>query len=243
MKKEAVSHYKNLFEQELFERVIPFWEKHSPDRTHGGYYKCLDRDGAHYDTRKHIWLQGRQAWMFSKFYNQIEPNLRWLNMAKLGVDFLREHAITDDGRVYFALNEQGAPLWRQRKIFSECFYIMALAEYSRAADRSDLMDEAKQELERLWEWSEDLTKVGQPVYEGQTPSRALTIPMLLLNVFEEVTGGEPGDYLPRIENCIERMFMHMDEEKQIIYETIHEDGSPLETIEGRLLSPGNTIEA
>ena len=37
--------------------------------------------------------------------------------------------------------------------------------------------------------------------------------------------------------------MHIDDERQIIYETIHQDGSPLNTIEGRLLSPGNTIEA
>lgn len=243
MNNETVSRYKNLFEEELFEKVIPFWVKHSPDYEHGGYYNCLDRDGTPYDKRKHIWLQGRQAWMFSKFYNKIEPNPKWLEIAKLGVDFLREHAINDDGRVYFAMNEEGQPLWRQRKIFSECFYVMALAEYGRAADRPDLIKEAEEELERIWEWSSDLTQVGRPHYEGQIPSRSLTIPMIMLNVFEEVTGGKPGNYRPEIEECIERMFMHLDEDRKIIYETIHQDGSPLDTIEGRLLSPGNTIEA
>ena len=56
-----------------------------PDRTHGGYFNNLDRDGTVYDTTKHVWLQGRQAWIFSKLYRTVEPKPAWLEMARLGV--------------------------------------------------------------------------------------------------------------------------------------------------------------
>ncbi|HCR48975.1 MAG TPA: N-acylglucosamine 2-epimerase, partial [Bacteroidetes bacterium] len=44
---------------------------------------CLDRDGTVYDTRKHIWLQGRETWMFSKLYNDVGQKPEWLHMANL----------------------------------------------------------------------------------------------------------------------------------------------------------------
>ena len=119
---------KQDFHDRLVEQVIPFWEKHSPDHKHGGYFNCLDRDGKVFDTRKHIWLQGRQVWMFSKLFNTLEARPSWLNMAQLGAEFLVRHAMREDGRVYFSLTEDGKPLSMQRKIFSECFWIMAMAE-------------------------------------------------------------------------------------------------------------------
>ena len=62
----ALKSLKNELETELFDRVLPFWEKYSPDHVNGGYFNCLDRDGKVYDTTKYIWLQARQVWMFSK---------------------------------------------------------------------------------------------------------------------------------------------------------------------------------
>ncbi|MEQ8422205.1 MAG: AGE family epimerase/isomerase, partial [Arenibacter algicola] len=63
--------HSNLYKDNLLNNVIPFWERHSLDRTNGGYFTCLDREGKVYDTDKFMWLQGRQAWMFSTLYNQV----------------------------------------------------------------------------------------------------------------------------------------------------------------------------
>ena len=38
--------YRRKYKQELFERVIPFWQRHSPDRAHGGYLSIFDDPGA-----------------------------------------------------------------------------------------------------------------------------------------------------------------------------------------------------
>ena len=51
------------YREELTGRVLPFWLRHALDRKHGGYYNCVDAAGEVYDTRKHVWMQGRGAWM------------------------------------------------------------------------------------------------------------------------------------------------------------------------------------
>jgi len=82
MELSALHAYHALYSETLFRDVIPFWEKHSLDRQHGGYYTCLTTDGAVFDTDKvrssfnatqftqfidqFVWLQARQVWMFSK---------------------------------------------------------------------------------------------------------------------------------------------------------------------------------
>ncbi len=235
--------YRRKYEQELFERVIPFWERHSPDRTHGGYFNGLDRDGAVYDTTKHVWLQGRQAWIFSKLYRAVEQKASWLEMARLGVDFLRAHAIRPDGRVYFSWTAEGKPVYLQRKIFSECFYVMALAEFSRAADRPDLLREAKDELEKLWAWAYDWTKVGRPAFDCSPAAQSLAVPMILLNVIEEVAGEDTQPYAAEVDECLRRIRLHVHADTQKIYETVAPDGSRIDSPAGRLLNPGHAIEA
>ena len=76
----ALQALKTEFETELLESVIPFWERHSPDRAHGGYFNHLDRAGRVYDPTKNVWLQARQVWMFSKLYNDVEQHPRWLDL-------------------------------------------------------------------------------------------------------------------------------------------------------------------
>jgi N-acylglucosamine 2-epimerase len=240
----SLSALKSVYEEELFNRVIPFWEKHSVDRKNGGFWNCLDRDGSKYDTRKFMWLNGRQTWMFSKLYNAVEQNPAWLEIASQGARFLREHARRkDDGRVYFSMTEDGQPVQLQRKIFSECFYIMAFAEYSRASGDTSYMKEAIELLEQVWDWSNDWTKVGRPIYSGQTPSKMLAVPMILLNLIEEVAGDDQQTYRVEVEDCIRRMLLHVHESDKTVYEIVSPDGEMIDSMDGRLLNPGHAIEA
>jgi N-acylglucosamine 2-epimerase len=243
MNKKKLSSYRVQFEKELFESVIPFWEKYSPDYENGGFFNCLDEFGNVYDKRKHIWLQGRETWLFSKLYNTVEQKEEWLKLAENGATFLLEKAKRSDDRVFFSVTEKGEGLWMQRKIFSECFYVMALAEYSRASGDDSFMKEAKNMFKKVWEWSEDLTKVGQPVFEGQKPSQGLAIPMILLNLIVEVASDNWKEFEAEIRECIRRMLMHVHEDKKLVFETVAIDGSYINDIDGRLLNPGHAIEA
>lgn len=232
------------YETELFDRVLPFWERHAPDRTHGGTFNCLDRDGAVYSPSKHVWLQGRLAWTFAKLYRTVEPRPEWRALARSTVDFLRAHAVRPDGRVYFQLAADGRPQALQRKIFSECFYALALAEVGRADDDAGLVREAEAVLERLFVWADDPAAVGRPAFDGAPPLQPLAVPMILLNLVEEVGGDGWRRYSAEVDRLLARLLRHVHADRQTVFENVGPDGEPLlDTPEGRLLNPGHAIEA
>ncbi len=100
----------HIYRDALLNDVIPFWQRHSPDRECGGYFTCLDRAGAVFDTDKFLWLQARQVWMFAHLYNTVEPRQDWLDMARLGAAFLTAHGRAENGSFYYALTREGRPL-------------------------------------------------------------------------------------------------------------------------------------
>jgi N-acylglucosamine 2-epimerase len=238
-----IHHWQDRFHRELFSQVIPFWQTHSPDREYGGYFNCLDRDGQRFDTKKYVWLQGRQAWMFAKLYNEWEPRSEWLEMAHLGVEFLRHYAHRPDHRVYFCLTRDGKPLQLQRKIFSECFYVMALAEYARATHDQALQREARDVFTAILGWSKDLSQVGRPHFAGSAATSELAIPMILLNLIGELKGGSSPDWQAETRWCLDQITLHVHPDLSLVLETVAADGSLLESPEGRLVNPGHAIEA
>jgi N-acylglucosamine 2-epimerase len=231
------------YERELLENVIPFWERYSPDRQNGGFFNCLDRDGGVFDTTKHMWLQGRQVFMFSKLYRTVEARPEWLALARSGAEFMRKYAKREDGRVYFSLTAEGKPVSMQRKIFSECFYVMACAEFARASGEEEWLTEAKAEFARVWEWAFDWRLVGRPSFEGEVPMQTLAVPMILLNLIEVLADGETRGYEREVEECVRRMLLHVHADRKVMFENVAPDGSFVDTPAGRHLNPGHAIEA
>lgn len=60
---------KERISQDLWGRTLPFWLKHSIDQKNGGFFNCLSCEGEVTETTKHVWLQGRQCYMFAKVAN------------------------------------------------------------------------------------------------------------------------------------------------------------------------------
>ena len=231
------------YETELLEKVVPFWTRHSPDRVDGGYWNCLDRDGSLYDRTKYGWLQGRQAWMLAKLYRTVDQRREWLELAVSGIRFLRERCLLPGGRVPFSMAADGRAIYVQRKIFAECFYVLALAELARASGDSRYAREAEQEFARVWSWAFDATKVGRPTYPGETPKRTLAVPMILLNLIEELADGDARRYSVEVEECLRLLRLHVHRDERVVYETVDPEGRAIDSAEGRLLNPGHAIEA
>jgi N-acylglucosamine 2-epimerase len=238
-----LSALRRRYETELLERVVPFWTRHSPDPANGGYWSCLDRDGSVYDTTKYGWLQGRQAWMLAKLYRTVDQRADWLELALSGARFLRERCLLPGGRLPFSMTADGRAVYVQRKIFTECFYALALAEVGRATGEACWEREAEEEFERIWSWAFDGTKVGRPSFPGETPKRNLAVPMILLNLIEELTSGGPSRYSAEAEECLRLVRLHVRRDERLVLETVGPDGEDLESAEGRLLNPGHAIEA
>jgi len=236
--------YLKLFREELYSRVLPFWLEHSLDRECGGYFTCLDRKGGVYDSTKYMWLQSRQVWMFSKLYNEVEKNPDWLEAARLGYEFISAHGRGPEGRVYFSLDRRGRPKFIQRKVFAECFYIMALAEYSRAAGEPSLKEEAERMFAQVLEWLEDPGALGRPLLEGNPPVSELAVPMITLSIVDEIAAhSDSTAHEPLIEKCLSEIRLHLKPELKLVPENVAPDGGLLEGAQGRLVNPGHSIEA
>ena len=245
----AVVRWRDRVSEELWQSVLPFWMRHSLDEEHGGYFNQLDRDGQRFGDDKHVWLQGRQVWMLSKLYLD-KDDRALLDGARLGAEFLAAHAVGADGRAFFQLARDGAPIGLQRKIFSECFLVMAYAEYARASGDMSYRGRALELFERVLALVEDPTPLGRPQLAGQRAGQDLAVPMILLNLVAELRGA-PGsetfddrdDYDAIERDCVRRVMLHFDRERRLVREHVAPDGGLIDAPEGRLLNPGHVVEA
>jgi len=229
----------------LLEQVIPFWGNNSRDETHGGYFTCLDRRGAVYDTDKFVWLQGRQAWMFATLYNRVEKRPQWLDMAWHGARFLHKHG--HDGRFnwYFSLTREGRPLIQPCNIFSDCFAAMAFGQLFAATGDEQLADIARKTFENIIRRAGNPKGIWNKAYPGTRPLKGFSLPMILCNLSLELEHLLERELVERtISDCIhEVMDVFYDQESGLIRENVQPDGSGSDSFEGRLLNPGHAIEA
>jgi N-acylglucosamine 2-epimerase len=234
-----------LYHDALFQDVIPFWERHSLDWEYGGYFTCLDRQGAVYDTDKFMWLQARQVWTFGMLYSRYERREDWLQIARNGARFLIDHGMDEAGNWYFSLDREGRPLIQPYNIFSDCFAAMALSQYALAAGDERAQEISLRTYHNILRRREDPKGQWNKVYPGTRPLKTLAIPMILANLTLEmgaVLDGETQDEAVAVA-LHEVMEVFLDRERTLMYENVAPDGSHVDCYEGRLLNPGHGIEA
>lgn len=233
-----------LYKDALLNDVMPFWEKHSLDWQHGGYFTCLEREGKVYDTDKFIWLQNRQVWIFSMLYNQLEKRENWLKIAANGANFLAQHGRDADGNWYFALDRVGNPLVQPYNIFSDCFAAMAFSKYALATGEAWAKDVAMQAYNNVLRRQENPKGKYNKTYPGTRPMKALAVPMILANLSLEMDWLLPSDKLEQIlDATVQEVMTDFLDQRGLMYENVAPDGSHIDSFDGRLINPGHGIEA
>lgn len=238
-----------LYEEELLERVVPFWEHYSIDRASGGYLSCLDRDGTVYDTDKFTWMQARELWMFSRlarrFHRELpEDAARWLALAEHGRQFLQAHGRTAEGDWYFALDREGRPLVAAYNLFSDYFACAAFAEYAAAAEDRDALTIAKESFQRIEKRREN-PKGGYTKQFGETRQMAsMSVPMMDSWLLYECPAlVSATDRERRLTESIQTILTrHVDEKRQLVFERVSPVGERVPGMNGRLLNPGHAME-
>ena len=237
------SELKEQYKAELLNSVIPFWEKYSIDKEHGGFLTCLTREGKIFDTDKFVWLQGRESWMFSTFFLEIEKKEEWRQIGKHGVDFL-ENYCHKDGNYYFSLTREGSPLIEPYNIFSDCFACMAYTAYSKTSNDDKYKELAAKTFNNI------IRKQNAPKgkWEKSTGNRTIinfALPMILCNLSLELEGVLDKSIIDKtIGDCTNSvMNVFRDKSTGLIFENVKPNGDRLDTFEGRLINPGHGIEA
>jgi N-acylglucosamine 2-epimerase len=241
--------YLEKMEREL-KRAMEFWLSHSHDEKHGGFFVCLTRDGQMYDTLKYGWLEARQVWMYCKLYNETEEfhTPRVLEAAEKGAKFLRDHIYqAKDSRCFFSVTQDGLPVYMQRKMATESFYAIAMAELSRATKQQHYMDDAEKVLSRMLYWARvDDSEIGRPPLPGNQPINSLVTPMIILNVIHEICGNDKtmaAKYEEPTQWAVEQTLTHVQRGGTIVLENVATNGSELPGCAGRVMNPGHAIEA
>ncbi|MCI0699350.1 AGE family epimerase/isomerase [candidate division KSB1 bacterium] len=237
--------YEKQYRAALLDEVMPFWQKYSLDRAHGGYFSCLDRDGTVYDTDKFIWLQARQVWTFSMLFNRLEQRQQWLDIARHGIDFLRKHGRDANGNWYFSLDQQGNALVQPYNIFSDCFAAMAFSEFARASGDEVCRDMALQTYKNIIARQDNPKGKYSKIVPGARPLRSFALPMILANLTMEMSWllkdtDEQADTASLVNDI---MNTFLDKERGIIYEHVALDGSHPDCFDGRLINPGHGLES
>jgi len=245
MKSTDIKGMAQRYRSALLNDVVPFWMKFSPDPVFGGYFTCLDRRGSIYDTDKFVWLQGREVWMFSHLYNNVERRAEWLEMALSGAGFLEKYGRDDEGNFYFSLTREGKPLIQPYNIFSDCFAVMAFGELYRATGTDRYGDLAHSTFQNILKRAENPKGHWSKNYPGTRPLKGFSLPMILSNLSGLIAHLLDKEMVEKIEEeCIhEVMDVFYSQEHGLILENVSPDGSFSDSFEGRLLNPGHAIEA
>ena len=125
MTKQELQSYIDRYKNELVNDVIPFWQKNSPDRVHGGFYNYLGRDGKVLHTDKNVRQLGRQTLLYARAYCEIEPRKEWLDLALNGIEFIEKYddlpRIGTANKLYAVAEDKLIYLWNTISLKYESF--------------------------------------------------------------------------------------------------------------------------
>ena len=231
------------YREQLTGDILPFWLRHGLDREHGGVYTCLDRQGNLMDGTKSVWFQGRCGFIYSFAYNNIERRPEYLEMAKSCIDFIEAHCFDSDGRMFFEVTADGRPLRKRRYVFSECFAIIAMSEYSLASGDKSYAEKALRLFKETLRFL-DTPGILEPKYLPTQPGRGHSVTMILINTASCVrrTIADPA-LDARIDSSIHDLFTYfIHPEFEALLETVGPDGELIDTLAGRVINPGHCIE-
>ncbi len=235
-----------FYKRHLLENVLPWWETRFIDKEHGGFLVYRDADGSLLSTDKPIWVMGRIAWMWSRLYNTVEKKPDWLDIGAHGIDFLLEHAFDTDGRMYFSVTKEGLPLRKRRYLYSETFGAIAFAEYAKAVQSEDMLEQAREIYRLILMYHRTPGLLPPKIIPSTRQMRGHGMNMILIVTSQIMREADPKGrelYDDTINRCIDEILNYLVKpEKKCLLEAVLANGKLLDTPEGRTVLPGHAIE-
>lgn len=232
---ETLAGIKARYEAELYDSVVPFWERHAVDPKHGDLFTCLDRDGAVYDTFKHVWREWRGCYTFAMLYNGPRRESRWLARAEAIYAFLHGRTRSPDGIYPFLVSRDGEALkdGGPDAVFTHAFAAIACAELFKATGKGQYRAEA----ESCWRVYRRLAA------RFDAPYRQLAHRMIAINVLNVLNRVFADAYADDVAKVIAELPQFREAGHGCLLERLTSDGAAdLETQYGRFISPGHNLE-
>ncbi|MBR4767699.1 MAG: AGE family epimerase/isomerase [Lachnospiraceae bacterium] len=233
------------YRQELIENVLPFWLDNAIDEKNGGVFTCLDETGKIYGRDKSVWFQGRALWAFSKAYNLIGRDPKYLAAAETIYRFLPKCTDTD-GRMFFTVTEAGEGLQKRRYYFSETFAAIGCAEYYKASGDPNALKDAGRYFTVAYECFTGVRKTEPKIDPKHQDLKALSPVMIMLSTAQVMRSlnDENREKYDRIASeCLNEVLHGGYFKENALLENVKRDGSFSDTPTGRIVNPGHSLEA
>ena len=245
-----ISEYKNFYNNELLNDVVPFWVKSDLlDREYGGVNSSVDRQGKCYNPDKSVWFQGRALWSFSALCNKYGEKKEWREIADSAAKFIKEHCIDEDGRMFFVVTKEGKPLRKRRYFFSESFLVVGFAEYYQLTKNPDDLALAEKYFDLMFsiycDSENDPFKITPKENAEIRSTHSMAYPMVLISSSQILrkASGNFEKYNAINDKILNDIFkLHYKEDLKCVLETVMSDGSVLDTPAGRTVNPGHSFE-
>jgi len=244
MNEQMIRQLIGVYRDGLLNDTLAFWQRYSPDREHGGFLTFLDADGTVVGTDKQIWGNGRISWVFSKLYNAVERRGEWLDLARHGIDFLCRHGFDADGRMFYSVTREGRPLRKRRYLFSECFAVIAFAEYAKATGDECFAQRAKELYKLILRYQSTPGLLEPKLIPGTRQLKSHAMPMILLSVTQVLRQiGDDPLYKEVVDASLREIEDHfMKPELSVLVENVGPGGEFIDEPMGRTVNPGHAIE-
>lgn len=234
-----------FYEDQLMKQVMPFWLTYGLDTEYGGLYNVLSDEGKVMSTDKYMWSQGRALWTFSAIYNEIEPDGRCLENAKLVADFILKCGRDADGSWFFKVKRDGSPLEAGKSVYVDAFICLGLIEYAKATNDPTIVKLAMDIFQRTSPMLNDhssLPTAPHPIPAGLQAHGPFMIFALVYHELGLLTGN-PAVFARSLELADIVMTEHLDYKNNKFYEFVHPGGIPSPSDFGKTYIPGHIIES
>jgi mannobiose 2-epimerase len=161
MIKKNLEVFQKRVRSELYENIIPFWQKYTVDNEFGGFAGLVGPDLAiDKHAGKGLILNARILWTFAAMY-RFDSNPEYLELAKRAYDYLSEYFLDNQfGGVFWMVDYRGQCVDDSKKIYGQAFYIYALAEYYLATKDAGALARANEMFKLIEQHSFDKANTG-----------------------------------------------------------------------------------
>jgi mannobiose 2-epimerase len=146
---------------DLTGNLLPYWLKNMVDNVNGGFYGRIDGNEKVYpDEDKGGILNARILWTYASAY-RIYKDTSYLRLASRAKEYIMVHFIDKlYGGAYRSVNAKGEPSDTRKQIYTQTFFIYAMAEYYRATGDKEALKTARDIFEAFEKYALDKESNG-----------------------------------------------------------------------------------
>lgn len=142
---------------ELFENILPYWEKFSRDNENAGFYGEIDNENRqNKKIERSVVMTSRFLWTYSAVARYAK-NPKFLDLAHFAYKTIAEKYIDkQNGGVFWSVLPDGTPKTRKKQIYGEAFCCYGLSEYAAAVKELEKGENAETLCEEAINYALDL---------------------------------------------------------------------------------------